>query len=452
MGLSLTGDQLREITRGLFLTQHFPTNNRLPKPVNSTGAGDFTVKLELIGANPIFSHMGIGVVNFTDEPVVPKVWLHNGDAPWRIASTAKLGMLLAAVQLREDVRYVQQTKLLTKPEEYDELFAMPEVWAQADDMRVEELDGLDHAPRPSTIFDFKKSKDNNDAPLDFIGAPNTPDGQPNGPAIVQRLSDVRRIPVTSEALCLAWDVVTFFDFAELLWLAGARSDNLAATACISEIGVAYIKAVQRAYGLFVDGESGMRLLLAGAYGKVDTAQTVDFVSPATYRAIQDVEPQFVKDLFLDSTGYNDHMSWVGGSAAALTAYMLALKHNDFGAAGHNTTNGKVACDTIRANLSQGRPFETQSHIVEGVRKVANVTKHISKIGLLRHKDGEFYEHLNCEFAYLETTEKTGDPRPMQYGLVLTGIRITSPGIKARIPNAAVLAQVIAGLIHTNLLA
>jgi hypothetical protein len=220
-----------------------------------------------------FSDLGIGVIDFTADVMAPEVWLHNGDRPWRIASTGKIAILLAAVQLRDDVRRVKATGLIS-PEQFDDLFAMRALWAKSGISRIQEIAGKERAPRISTIFDI------NAASPDFFGARALTPADKS--AIVARLPGAPLNPH------LTWAVARSFSVWERLWLTGALSDNVAATTCVSEIGVAYMKAVQRAYGLFDPG-NGMHLLRAGAYGGV--VRTLVFANPNSprYRPLQNKE-------------------------------------------------------------------------------------------------------------------------------------------------------------------
>jgi len=374
--------------------------------------------------------MGIGVVDFTNSVLAPKIWLQHEDDSWRIASTGKISILLAAVQLRDDVRWVKETKILSTPEEYDELFAMPQLWKTAP-VKTRQIIGKAHAPRISTIFDFTKD------PVDFLG-----------PKIDKtNFKNIMDTLAASGLDHLTWPLATDFDFSERLWLAGAESDDVAATTCISEIGVAYIKAVQRAYGLF-DESHGMHLLQAGWYSDfkagvpVSNRSDVVVFRPLPWR---DVERNHVKDAMLSaSRRFDDQSSWEPGSAAALVAYMIALMQNRL--VSLRQGDGKEACETIRDNLSSGDPM-TISYVAEGVKSVTEVKKEITKIGLLTTDDGE-PGPLNCEFAYLETQEKDVGKRKMQYGVVATGIR--SGGSAG--PDAFDLSETLGKLVHKALLA
>ena len=433
--MALTDPQLKEIADKLFLLRP-ASATKLAKPTNTTGADDLTAKLDPIGSDARFSDWGIGVVDFTNNVSSPRIWLRNGDDPWRAGSTGKIAILLAAVQLRDDVQAVQETKLLSKPAEYDDLFAMDKLWKMAPDTRVWKIARKDHAPRITTIFDFTKPV------VDFAGpAPGTSDFA----NILDRLALNQGVDLPKAHL--HWPEAVDYDFSERLWLMGAMSDNVAATSCLSEIGVAYVKAVQRAYGLF-DEPNGMRLLLAGPYSPEDTKALVSNNSKLTYRPLRDIEMHGVKDaLFNQATKkFDNQSSWQPGSAAALTAYMIALVRQELVGLRHGFQQGAVACQTIKDNLSHGiAGRSTQSFIANGVKVAADITDQVTKIGLLGKEDGE-PDPLNCEFAYLETKEKAAPHKVMKYGVVVTGIR-AKPGSTS---SATALTKELGTLIHRAL--
>lgn len=407
MPLQLTDAQLDDIASKIYVLRE-PSVTKLPEPVSSTGADSLADALGLFGVPQLFPDVGLGVVLFPNrnppgQPpdylwFAPRIWLNNPGKAWRIASTSKIGMLLAAVQLREDVRAIQKLGVLHSPSEYDELFALKKLWARSKDVRAVQIAKC--APRISTIFTFPADG----SPATFNG----PDAdEPDPQSIFNRLGPDHH---------LGWSAVNAFGFSELLWLTGSRSDNVAATSCVSELGVAYIKAVERAYGLFVDHDSNMRLLLGGGYTDVNTAAKVTNGSPLRHRPLQDIEVQSVQDAMKDPTGkYGDQQSWVGGSPAAMLAYLIALTQNRLAPSGHDLFTGETACNTIRANLAGG-PLSFFSLIQDAVVKNGTiVTKAITKIGLLAG--------IWADFAYLETLDAslvTGD-KEMAYGVVVTNI-------------------------------
>src|SRR6266567_110580 len=117
--MNLTSAQLKTIASKLFLMQ--PTADiKLPVPKTTTGTGSLSTKLDPIGKDTLFEKWGIGVIDFTTDKNNPSIWLHNEGRPWRIGSTGKIAIVLAAAQLRADVRAVQGTNIKLKPEDYDE--------------------------------------------------------------------------------------------------------------------------------------------------------------------------------------------------------------------------------------------------------------------------------------------------------------------------------------------
>lgn len=410
--MALNDTQLQTVASKLFLLQP-AASTKLTKPVDSTGADSLATRLDPIGSDARWSGWGIGVVDFTKSLSSPRIWLHNGDDAWRVGSTAKVAILLAAAQLRDDVRWVQETKLLSTPAEYDELFALPKLWNLSPLAGVREIASTARAPRISTIFDFTKAP-----AVDFAGPePGTPDFA----NILDRLALVQGKAVHEAHL--NWPLATDFDFSERLWLAGARSDNVAATSCMSEIGLAYLKAVQRAYGLF-EPRKGMHLLLAGPYSVERRGIPVSVGSTATYRPLVGIERNRVKDALYDpaTKRFDDQDSWIPGSAAALAAYLSAWIQTDLVSLRHGLSRGQIAHDMISAYLSRGTPGrETHSFIANGVKSVATVTLQRSKIGLLGKEDGA-PRPLNAEFVYLETKERLPSTLEMKYGVVVAGIQ------------------------------
>jgi hypothetical protein len=351
------------------------------------------------------------VVDFTADRMVPRIWLHRGDLAWRIASTGKIAVLLAAVQLRDDVRKVKATGLVTTPSDFDELFAT--IWRKAKNSGVKKIADKEGSPSVSTIFDLTK-------PIpDFDGAD----------VAIDR-SKLRGLTEIS------WSQAPDLTFHERLWLMGAQSDNTAATSCISQIGVAYLKAVQRGYGLFDEGR-GMRMMLAAGFAGVDTSEPMSRGAGAPkFRALRNSESHPVADEWFDSKKVPDpanateeqkkaaHSSTQGGSVAALTAYMIALVQDKL--------IDKDACDAIRAHLADERTDTEHGSVVRGVEAIATVTKAHAKVGVLG---------LRCEFAYMEAGGR-------KYAIVAEGVR--SKRVGANRFDAKIQAEDLAKAIHNAL--
>jgi len=457
--MAVTAAQLAKIRDQLFLVQG---RTELKMPSNSTDPAHNDIPLvtaldkmmeDLIAANPDnvdrYADVGVGVADFTKDPKAPRIWLRNAGTPWRAASTGKVSVLLAAVQLRDDVRLVKEVTSLTDPKEFDALFANPDLWKAKDIWDVDVVwrnseithpdskkdTSASHCPRPSTIFDLTKD------PVDFRGPQITDAAAKHAIAAKLGWKAGKTLPMAMPDL--TWSDVPNFDFSELLWLMGDNSDNVAATACISEIGVAYLKAVQKAYGLFNPAQDAY-LLLADGYGKIPVKKPVKVHggAGAVLRPLKNnSEHHHVQDALrtsggpedLDPKNFTDHSSIESGSANALLAYLIALVQNKLVSSRndppHNVDNGTSACDTIRLNLSTGGEKDNSgsypglhSNIVQGVQAIpgTTVTKQLSKIGLLNEAAGAPPPGLACEFAYLETKQISG--RTMQYGVVVTGIR------------------------------
>ena len=363
MALSLTDTQLKTIRGELFLFKDpLPV---LPKPTNTDDdsvATNLATRMKPIAADPRFTDISIGVVDFTADRMAPRVWVHKEDVPWRIGSTGKIAALLAAVQLRDDVRRVAATGLVTTPSDFDDLLAT--IWLKSTNSRVREIANKEGSPRVSTTVDVSKPVP------DFFGADVVLDRA--------KLTGLGHVD---------WPGLPELTFSERLWLMGAESDNIAATSCISEIGVAYMKAVQRGWGLF-DEDSGMHMLLAAGYSGVVTKTRVGTAAGAPeYRALRNSESHFVTDVWIDKkTQKPSHFSTQPGSVAALTAYMIALMQDKL--------IDKDACDAIREHLADEGSDTEHGSVVRGVGAIATVTKAHAKVGVLGS--------LRCEFAYMES--------------------------------------------------
>jgi hypothetical protein len=336
--------------------------------------------------------VSFGVVDFTADRMNPKVFLHKEDIAWRMGSTGKIAILLAAAQLRDDVRNVKALPgLVMSPTEFDHVFAT--IWARSANPDVIAITKGGAPPRISTTIDVSKSDP------DFIVANVPPD------------TSLRRTDNSKEP---PWPKMTPLSFRNRLWLAGAWSDNIAATACISEIGLAYIKAVQRAYGLFVNHPKnlGMRMLLSGAYRGVDTTTPVlkGTVAP-TYRDIRNTEYLEVEDKLVDSAG-KVQPSTQSGSVAALTAYMIALIQDKL--------VNKAGCEAIKSFLANERPNTSPGSLVRGVDDIAKIDKAHAKGGALNKADGAV-QPLRCDVAYIESAGK-------KYAIVAQGLLPFNDGV------------------------
>jgi hypothetical protein len=428
----------------------------LPKPA-TTGTTKFKDALNPISANADLKLVGIGVIDFTRDPNNPDVWLHNpkpatpnADRPYRIGSASKIAMMLAAVQLRLDVQRIRKLNIITTGPEFDELFRNPKLWKKAKPPQTEMQQIADPrkpgAPLISKIFDFNKN------PIDFLGLdPNgRKDADDHPVAAVQKVivDKLTVDPKDATHVYVPWEKWSTFTFSDRLWLAGSMSDNVAATACVSQIGVPYIKAVQRSYGLF-DPAHGMHLF--ASYGYDEIPSSLKSPAPAPPRQLTYREPIDVEDYWWNpGTGKfsNKPRSWVPGSASALTAYMIALMTDVFAVDPAKGT-GADGCTTIKKNLGDGGPNSVETFLVtEGVKSVPHtkVTKQIDKVGILQKSKKGAQAYLRCDFVYLETKQ---DPAPahgrnaMKYAVVCVGVisEADSGGHSARVKTRELGAAV-----------
>jgi hypothetical protein len=380
--MALSEAQLKQVEDVLFLLKK-PAPTPLPAPVNTddtTHPKNLAARMQLIATDDRFKDLGIGVIDFAGGTASPKVWQWRADKSWRIGSAGKLAILLAAVQLRDDVRKVKALNLISTPADFDSLFET--IWKRSGDANVRQIGGSNDAPRISTIFDLSKPKP------DFIGADVALDKK--------KMSDIGYAE-------LKWKDVSALTFWELMNLTGAQSDDVASTACVSEIGVPYMKAVQRAYGLF-NPSKGMHMLLSDGYSQLEKKIPVSKATGAPdYRPTTAHEAQRVEDVFFEKSPaglFPTRSSVEPGSAAALTAYMIAM--------GQNKLADKDGCDTIKLHLGDKTGLAsggtTTSLIMVGVNNVSPVTRAITKLGILNPTKEQLKKKqvsIRAEFAYVE---------------------------------------------------
>jgi hypothetical protein len=417
------------------------TKTKLPVPT-AHGPTAFKDALDnAVGKAHDFQDAGIAVMDFTGNALSPNIWLHNPGKTFRIGSASKIAMMLAAVQLRLDVRQIlaMSPKIISTAAEFDALYANPKLWAKSKAPLTEEMSRIASVPPLiSKIFDFTKS------PVDFAGP--DPDGRIDAhgqPVLATQGAIVAKLPVDSHGNPgdLAWDHWSDFTFSERLWLAGNRSDNVAATSCVCEIGLPYIKAVQRAYGLVDDDpKQGMHLFATRGYGSDPPASAKPpAVAPPRPLSEHDVKKLEVADFSDAGRGrFTDNRSWVPGSAAALAAYMIAMQTNSLVDDGSVGLFGQTGCTTLRNNLADGGPNSIESffagedridhgvHVVTGVLAVpgTKINRQINKIGILKKSD-HVKAPLICEFVYLETQQVPKPAAPhrefMQYAVAAVGL-------------------------------
>jgi Beta-lactamase enzyme family len=412
--MGLTEAQLKTITGELFLFKDPPP--ALPRPINTddgTKPTHLAALMKPVATNPRFKDISFGVVDFAAGPTKPRVFLHKDDTFWRMGSSGKIAALLAAAQLRDDVQKVKDTGFLTKDTEYDDLFAT--IWSRSKNLRVSAIKGKDGCPRVSTTIDVSKSQ------VNFMGA-DVP-------------FDRTKLPRTDK-----WERMPDFSFRDRLWLMGSKSDNVAAGSCISEIGLAYMKAVQRAYGLWDDDtKKGMRMLVASHYAEVKAGTPVSRAAGAPkYRAFRKKDDEShlgVKDEYIDGTG-KPHVTSQSGSVAAMAAFMIALIQNKF-------LNQGVS-DAIKFFLADGGSDTLPGSLVHGVQAIATTFGKIHSKGGALNPEGRGRGAklaLRSDLAYIEADGK-------KYAIVAQGLLpFTVGGIEVE-PD--VQGQELAKAIHTAL--
>jgi hypothetical protein len=442
---TLTDAQLGQIADAIFVARD-PATTKLSEPLTDNPDA-FTAALDPIASQDDWKDAGIGVIDFTNSATNPNVWLRDAEQPFRIGSASKIGMMLAAVQLRLDVRNILGLNIISDPKDFEAVFSNAKLWKKARPPWSQMREIAAFPPLVSNIFDFNK------VPVDFAGLdPNGRRDAQGKPVPAAQKAIMDQLPTDGE---LSWEKWSNLTFSEWLWLAGARSDNVAATACVSQVGPPYIKAVMRAYGLY-DPARGMHLFPSFWYDNYPKKS--GRFPPAWPRRLPAAEPIPVRDFAQDGKGgFTDQRSWVPGSAAALTAYMLAMMQNAFVVPGTPAgATGVDACETLRRNLADGGSRtlggflvsgDQAQNIIGGVTHVdaphTKVTKQIEKIGLLNPADG-VKSPLVCEFVYLETKQV---PAPahgrsvMKYAVIVVSlISGTGPGNHSSAQRSADLGE------------
>jgi hypothetical protein len=453
---TLTNAQLQKIADEIFVLRDRSTT-KLPVPTPS-GSAAFNAALDPLRTRTEFANAGIGIIDFTNDANNPDVWLHNETTPFRIGSASKIGMLLAAVQLRLDVRSILDLSpaIISTAAEFEKAFRDPRLWRMGSSPRSEVAKIAETPPLFADIFNFAPPGSD---PIDFDGP--DPNGRRDAAlAPVASVQDpiVDALPIQPTAANpdlpqeLTWPELSKFSFSERLWLTGCLSDNVSATACVTQIGQPYIKAVLRAYGLF-DRSKGMHLFPSYGFGNVPRSNPAP--APPPPRRLLPPEAITVKDLNVRTGGLIDQQSWVPGSALALTAYMLALMGNRFANTGplNFLVGGGPACETIRRNMADNGTHQVVSFLVSsGVEADPKnvVTKQIHKIGILRK--GEANTNTICEFVYLETKQ---NPKPatgrneMKYAVIAAGLMSDRRGTTGSF--AATKSAALGAFVHNALL-
>ena len=280
---TLSDAQLGQIADAILVARDRTTTN-LPTPT-TTGPDPFKAALDPIATQADFKDAGIGIIDFTDDFLHPDVWVNNPAKPFRIGSASKIGMMLAAVQLRLDVRSVLGLNIITAPARLQQRLRQSQALAKGE--AAADADAADRGHPAAHLQDLRLRK-----PLPWTSPGPIPtdvetaDGNP-----VAATTGRDRTALARESRAVVGDVERP-TFSERLWLAGCMSDNVAATACVSQIGVPFIKAVMRSYGLF-NPANGMSLF--PSYGYDTIPRTSKAPAPAPPRALTNVEPIPVTD-------------------------------------------------------------------------------------------------------------------------------------------------------------
>jgi hypothetical protein len=418
--MALTDAQIKTISAKISVADGF--GGQLPIPSNND-AGLETQMKAVVAANAGFADIGLGVIDFTTGSH-PKIWMQNPGKVWRLASASKVGLLFAAAQLRVDVQQVMDLKIISSPEEFDALFQDARLWKLSTIRNARQIASA--PPRISTLFDFAK------IPIDYAG----PDiNHPDITAISTKLTAKGGLKEAT---------VPDFAFSELLWMAAAKSDDLAADCCVSEIGVPYIKAALRKYGLFQEDEKkGMRFLLSEGFdGQFNRAASGMAVNGGTkhYRSWAGFEDGHAVTDKMSGIGFRSNQS---GSPAAMTAYMIAMMGNQLAEDPRIFFDGTAGCTLIRNNLSNGKPPTLGCYFANGIKQgvpavngggtggvndIATITRQIDKVGILNVSSGELKPDgsaggfLVTDCVYLETKETAAASKTMKYAVVALGMQ------------------------------
>jgi hypothetical protein len=442
VALKLTDAQLDEAARHIFLLRGEPP---LPKPVDT--GGDFAKRFAGIAANPRFSGLGIGVIDFQNV-ANPRIWLHNPDDIWRVGSVSKLSIALAAVQLRDDVDRLNASSLgplLMQGNNFDQLFAMPQLWRRfsgrsPDPRMLVRIGSPETAPRVSTLLNL-------DAPtVDFADRdPRRTDDELMAELRTHSGGHVQRSTVAK------------FSIRELLWLTLARSDDMAAWGMLSLLGVPYVRSVMRAYGLF-DPDRGMVLSLGGPTGGEDPTWAAVWARKTTqqgetFRPLKPIEKfGTVRDLTqINRAGdYIDARSWLPGSVSGMAAYMIALMQDRLvdPAPSPASARGTAGSLTIRSML--GSKYALSSYVPPGVMDVVpppNVIWRMSKVGILGRADGE-RSGLLSEFLEFELEDGPPVARKLRFAILVTGL--FDAVVPTPADSGAVTARLLGTAIHLTM--
>ena len=172
-----TSAQLDKIADCIVILRDRKTT-RLKRPVTLQTFA-FENAMDPIASDTNLKDVGFGIIDFTGNKTSPNIRLVNGGEPFRIGSTAKIAMMLAAVQLRTDVRNILglSPQIVTTPAEFDALYANATLWtkgkapasnkgnriaggstADLEDLRLHEEPGELRRPRPRHATPSRESQ------------------------------------------------------------------------------------------------------------------------------------------------------------------------------------------------------------------------------------------------------------------------------------------------------
>jgi Beta-lactamase enzyme family len=198
----------------------------------------------------------------------PLIYGWNLGTQLQIASIAKLAVLYAAFQLREDVRAVCSWGGIRESKKLKS--ALSSAWSSAPDPVIKELAPLPGASYPELekIFDFDSFDSRGDVLPQFRSSykASSRDGR-YGPDYFSEVGVLsgNRCPKNKSdqkyQKCYddRYKELSKVPFNELLHLMAHWSDDEAATACISLLGLPLIQAMLRHRGLFSDSAGGVWL-------------------------------------------------------------------------------------------------------------------------------------------------------------------------------------------------
>jgi Beta-lactamase enzyme family len=285
MSVQTLAISLADLLLGAEFLRQWPTKPPIVEDVVPSYDHDMQAYVQSKTRTRRFSPLRVGVIDFVGRHIA----LKNADVPTQIDSSAKIAILYAAFQLREDVRSVVRHDLAAvdagrapNRRVKDVASLRTQLLQTWPDLNSNELKNVVR-DRPNDmahiehIFDLSELQKNRPDPeaIDFLGfrARNVSgekqflcglnEGElfldigtePEKKNIIEKLEG---IPHGSSALP-KWQTIEKFPFAERLWMAMVWSDNVAASTCIWDIGLPYIQALLMESHLFDRVSGGLWL-------------------------------------------------------------------------------------------------------------------------------------------------------------------------------------------------